>query len=260
MAGILWLVPGHLGEPEDLSLRAVRLLASAALLLVESGSDKALDALSRRLSLTLPEARRDLNPSPETVRAVLDALDGGGDVVVFGGDEGIPCFMDPGLPLLTALRTERPGLAVRSVGGASVLGTALMRLERVADTFVFLGSVQQCDRATIDRFQRTLRWAAPDRATVIAFTNGRAAKDLQQGLAGMDVPVLADAAWLVSLTTEEEQVLYSVFGPGRREAPAVDDDAPLVLVLTARTDPDARTPRWHDLTERWWRGAFDLKI
>lgn len=260
MAGTLWLVPGHLGDPEDLTLRAVQLLGSAGLMLVEGGSDKALAAIARRLSLTLPTRRGSLDPSPETVQQVLRTLDAGEDVVFFGAEEGIPCFMDPGLPLLLALREARPDLVVRSVGGASVLGAALMRLERSADSFLFLGSVQQVDERDVERIASALRWAAHDRATLVLFTNGRAAKALQMGVADRCEPVLADVAWLVSLTTDHEAVLSSTFGPGHRAPPPVADDAPLVLVATARFDPDAPRPRWFGLTERWWRGAFTLRI
>lgn len=260
MAGTLWLVPGHLGQPEDVSLRAVRLLGQARLLLVESGSDKALDALVRTVRCSLPGRRLDLDPSPDTVAAVVGVLNDGGDVVVFGGDEGIPCFMDPGLDLVRGVRDALPDVAVRSVGGASVLGTALMRLERKADTFLFLGSIQQADEATVDRIARSLRWAALDQATLVVFTNGQAAKAMQRGLAARPPHVIAETNWLVSLTKDTEVVHQGTVGHGHDEVPDVDDDAPLVWVLTARHDPRHRTGPLQRWAERWWRGAFDLRI
>ena len=45
---MLWLLPGHLGNPLDLSLRALRVLGTAHRVFVEPGSERVMDALAER--------------------------------------------------------------------------------------------------------------------------------------------------------------------------------------------------------------------
>lgn len=260
MTGTLWLVPGHLGEPEDLSLRAVRLLKTSAVLLVEPGSNNALEALVRTLGITIPARRLDVTGGEPVATEVIATLDAGQDAVVFGNEEGIPCFMDPGVDLVRAVRLARPDAPIRSIGGASVLGTALMRMEQVADTFVFLGSIQQATEPHRERLRNTMRWSATHPTTCFAFVNGASAKGLAQGLADTRWPLRVEATLLVDLTKPSERVIATILGPGH--ATALDDlpdDAVAVLALRGTWAPGATLPRGHWL-ERWWRGAFNFRI
>ena len=153
----LYLVPGNIGDPFDLSVRAVHVLSSVELVLVEPGSTHMVGQSLGMLGIRPPEiAEMDR----ETLAA---ALDRGIDVCIFGGDEGIPGFCDPGKDLLLDRDVH-----IRTVGGSSVLGLALMRVPLSLQDFMFLGVLDTAHEALRIRS----RLPEPPSIPVAFFTQG----------------------------------------------------------------------------------------
>lgn len=255
--GTLWLVPGHLGDVRDLGPRTVEVLGRAALWLVEPGSERAVARTAQLLRLT-PPRRLPLRDGPQdedALDAVLRALDDGQDVAVFGAEEGVVGWADPGSDLLDALQRARPDLPIRSVGGPSVLGTALMRVPRHLNHALVLGTVARLDARARERLTDVLRFGADDRLPTVWLVTGEVAKAVAAHVATMR-PAMAVEAWLMArLTTPDEHVVHAVLGPDTSAAFAdVDDDAPCTLVMVPGWGRDAWRSWLFRLRYRLWRG------
>ena len=129
----LYIVGTPIGNLEDLSLRAARVLRSVSLVAAED------TRVSRRLLAHLEAHPRLLSFNEhnwrERLEAVLRALDAGDVALV--SDAGMPTISDPGRELVAAA-AER-GIRVESVPGPSAVTTALAVSGLPADSFLFLG-------------------------------------------------------------------------------------------------------------------------
>lgn len=141
-----WLIPGHIGNPLDLSLRSLRVLQKVQLLFIEEGASVNVQRIFEQFSLgplpPLVEVGAD-----ETVldRPLRSGVDAGLTMALFGAAEGAPGICDPGWRVLTALRRVAPDLQPRSTSGGSALTTAMMYLEQPESAFLFLGLFQPED-------------------------------------------------------------------------------------------------------------------
>ena len=211
----VFLVPGHLGEPLDLTLRALHTLASAGLILVEPGKEGSARALLARHGIGAAPILGLDERADERVRACIAA---GQDVAIFGANEGIPGFCDPGKETLIA--TDAP---IHTLGGASVLGMALMRAPVALDRFAFLGTVH--DEGGAD--EAIDRWATGD-LPVVLFSWGRSVPHLIEGLAARPrTPPRAHL--LIALTQNDERVVSGSLNALRDVALA--DREPVVVVI-----------------------------
>lgn len=189
----LFLVPGHLGNLRDLTLRALDVLQGAGLVLVEDGHADDVTAELTQYGIHLKEIGVI---GPESAQSVRACLDRGLDVAIFGACEGVPTFADPGKELVAEFDAE-----TRTVGGASVMGMVLMRAPISLDRFQFLGTVY--DQAKAVRAAR--RWC---RSSVpgILFSSGAALPAVCDALeATLQPPQTLHL--LVELTKAGERVL-----------------------------------------------------
>lgn len=258
-----WLVPGHLGNPLDLGVRAVEVLRRAALVVVEQGSVPAVHAALGPYRLK-PAALIEFDTGHETdealVGAILAALDAGSDVALFGADEGIPAFSDPGSVLIATLQTLRPALRIRTVGGPSVLGAALMRVPVSVQAYLFVSGMEHNEPA---EQERRLRWVARhvrheagyERFTV-AYGSGALAKRLARRLAEAKPRQHTELHVLTDLACPTEACHSVAISGGVTPPLPWSDEAKVVLFARARHD--ARDPRtwpalvWGALTpDRW---------
>jgi 16S rRNA (cytidine1402-2'-O)-methyltransferase len=130
----LFLVATPIGNLEDVTLRALRILGSAELLLAE-------DTRRTRVLLErhgVPAKPVSLHAHNETARIsrVLAVLDGGGDVALVS-DAGTPLISDPGDRLVAA--ALEAGHRVVPVPGASAALAALAASGLPAVRFSFVG-------------------------------------------------------------------------------------------------------------------------
>ncbi|MFH1830828.1 MAG: 16S rRNA (cytidine(1402)-2'-O)-methyltransferase [Pseudomonadota bacterium] len=134
MSGILYIVATPIGNLEDITLRAVRVLEEVDLIAAE-------DTRHTRKLLTHFKIHTKLTSffegnEREKTRAVIEALESGSDVALVS-DAGTPCISDPGYPLLrTAIQA---GIKVVPIPGPSALSAAISAAGLSTDRFTFIG-------------------------------------------------------------------------------------------------------------------------
>jgi len=158
--GTLYVVGTPIGNLEDLSGRAARVLGEVALVAAED--TRRTRALLSHLGVRKPLERLDANVehSPRLQR-VVDALDAGD--VALCSDGGMPLVSDPGAQLVQAARAA--GHRVEVVPGPSAVTAALALAGVRADSFVFLGFLPR--KATA--MARALEALATDQRPAVAF-------------------------------------------------------------------------------------------
>ena len=157
--GTLYVVGTPIGNLEDLSLRAARVLREVSLVAAED------TRVTRRL-LNHVEAHPRLLSFNEhnwqdRMESILQALDTGDVALVT--DAGMPGISDPG-PKLVAEASAR-GVRIESVPGPSAVTTALAVSGLPADSFLFLGFLPRRRR---DR-QARLREVADTPVSLVLF-------------------------------------------------------------------------------------------
>lgn len=132
----VYLVATPIGNMEDITLRALRVLASAEALACED--TRVTRKLFQRHGLPAPKALFVANDHNErTVAKRLVGLAAEGKVVAFCSDAGMPGISDPGFNIARAAREA--GVAVEVVPGASAVVTAVALSGIPAASFTFLG-------------------------------------------------------------------------------------------------------------------------
>jgi 16S rRNA (cytidine1402-2'-O)-methyltransferase len=134
MSGILYVVATPIGNLEDMTYRAVRILEEASLIAAEDTrhSRKLLDHYGIKTALI------SYHEHNEEARAqqLLEKLQGGQCIALIS-DAGTPCIADPGYRLVNSCR--RNGVEVVAVPGASALIAALSVSGLPTDGFKFVG-------------------------------------------------------------------------------------------------------------------------
>lgn len=196
-AGVLYLVPTPIGNLEDITLRALRILREVQWIAAED--TRRTHTLLEAHAITTPlRAHHAHNEHREVARLVATLQAGESGALVT--DAGMPAICDPGFLLARAARTA--GVRVVVLPGASSVLTALVASGFSPDPFVFLGYVPN----TGGRRRSFLETVAGEARTVVAFeTPHRLIKTLAEA-----VTILADRrlAVLRELTKVHEEVVH----------------------------------------------------
>lgn len=132
----LYIVPTPIGNLEDITLRALRILGSADIIACEdtrmTGQLLKLLDLPKKHFISYHE-HNDKARVPQLISAIRDE----GRSVALVSDAGMPCISDPGYRLVSAAME----IAVRVIPlpGASALTSALVASGLPTDSFTFLG-------------------------------------------------------------------------------------------------------------------------
>jgi 16S rRNA (cytidine1402-2'-O)-methyltransferase len=134
MAGILYVVATPIGNLEDVTLRALRILREVSLIAAEDTrrTAKLLQHYSISTRTTSLHAHNEREKAPR----LLDRLRRGESVAIVS-DAGTPVISDPGQTLVAAARAE--GIRVESIPGASAVMAALAASGLPSSEFIFLG-------------------------------------------------------------------------------------------------------------------------
>ncbi|MBI1879676.1 MAG: 16S rRNA (cytidine(1402)-2'-O)-methyltransferase [Chloroflexi bacterium] len=157
--GILYLVATPLGNLEDITLRALRVLREVSLIATED--TRTTGQLLKHFELRCPMVSYYEHNKVTRLERVLEAL-AEGDVALVS-EAGTPLFSDPGYELVRAA-IER-GFQVISIPGPSALTAALPASGLPMDRFLFLGFLP---RKAGDR-QRVLQEVVAEKATLVFF-------------------------------------------------------------------------------------------
>ncbi len=205
---VLHLIPGHLGDPLDLSLRALMVLARTPTVFLEAGSvDGArqllwqfnIDADSKDFVEIAPRV-----PVGPSIRERLTRLfEEREHACLFGVDEGVPGFCDPGSELVA--EAQQQGIAVRSIGGPSSISQALSRLDVALWEFQCLGRLE-----SVTDVRRVCRLCG-DSVTlpVLLLADGRACRELLPGVLRRR---RWSRGWIASELTTADEALISFDG------------------------------------------------
>ena len=134
----LYIVPTPIGNLEDITLRAVRILKEVDFILAED--TRTSSVLMKHLGVDKPLRSHHKFNEHATVQVVADAIDAGRDVALVS-DAGTPGLSDPGF-LLVRTCVER-GIEVETLPGATAFVPALVQSGLPCDRFCFEGFLPQ---------------------------------------------------------------------------------------------------------------------
>jgi 16S rRNA (cytidine1402-2'-O)-methyltransferase len=157
--GTLYIVGTPIGNLDDITLRALKVLGNADVTFCED------TRVTRRLfeKHGITAHLKSLNARTESSKQteVLEHL-GKGESVVYVSDAGTPAISDPGAQLVHTVRKE--GYRVEVVPGASALTAALSITGVPASEFLFLGFLPHKKRR-----QTLLKEIAESKRTVVLY-------------------------------------------------------------------------------------------
>ena len=134
MPGTLYLVATPIGNLEDISFRALRILKEVDLVVYEER--KAGSALLRHFGIEKPVESLNEHNEAAATSVILAALKKGSNVAVVS-DAGTPVFSDPGQMLVR--KAIDAGIKIVPVPGATSLMPALISSGFPIEQFVFAG-------------------------------------------------------------------------------------------------------------------------
>lgn len=136
MSGILYLVSTPIGEPDDLTFRARRVLLEVDAVICEEmriGS-----TLLSHIKISKPLVELNEHSEEGEVSVLVERLVQGQNLALIS-DHGTPLIADPGLPLVT--RAIQTGIRVVPVPGASSIISALVSSGLPSRRFRFIGQL-----------------------------------------------------------------------------------------------------------------------
>jgi 16S rRNA (cytidine1402-2'-O)-methyltransferase len=134
MPGILYVVATPIGNLEDVTLRALRILREVDLIAAED--TRRTTKLLQHYSISTPTTSLHQHNERRRTPAIVARLQGGQSVALVT-DAGTPVVSDPGADLVAA--AHEAGVKVEPIPGPSAVMAALSASGFPADQFVFAG-------------------------------------------------------------------------------------------------------------------------
>jgi 16S rRNA (cytidine1402-2'-O)-methyltransferase len=156
---MLYVVPTPIGNLEDMTARALRVLKESSVVFCED--TRRTRTLMSHFGLTVPLERYDEND--ERSEGKLLERVRRGDAVSLVSDGGCPGLSDPGRRAVAAARRE--GLPVTALAGPSAVAAAVAGSGLPGDSFVFLGFLPR----TASKRRRILQEAASLGRTIVVY-------------------------------------------------------------------------------------------
>lgn len=221
MTGTLYLVSTPIGNPDDITLRAINTLNDADIVVCEEW--KVGKQLMRRLDLD-PEMRNlnEHNAKDETPELV-ELLREGKNIALIS-DCGTPVFSDPGFALVKMCYANQ--ITVTTVPGASSLMSALVLAGFSLDQFKYLGWLP---RKKEERLKSIKQLKNDRQTTVIMETPYRLVPLLEQ--LTKELGEKRKIALCCDLTKENETIVRGTLGSALKTAKAAEWKREFVLVL-----------------------------
>lgn len=202
-AGI-YLVGTPIGNLEDLTFRALRVLKEAEVLACED--TRVTRKLFQRFGIAPPKTLLACNDHNErTVSKRLAGYAAEGRVVAFCSDAGMPGISDPGFALVRAAREAKVPVVV--IPGPSAVTTAVALSGIVGGAFTFLGFPPRRD----GRLRELLRGFGQSRAALVLYESPRRLGRLLAMAAEVLGPE-REAALCLELTKRFERVIRGEVG------------------------------------------------
>ena len=167
----MYIVPTPIGNLEDITLRAIRVLEEVDFILAED--TRTSSVLLKHLHIDKPLRSHHKFNEHATVRAVAEAIEAGKNVALIS-DAGTPGISDPGFLLVRTCVEE--GIAVETLPGATACIPALVQSGFPCDRFCFEGFLPQKK----GRMKRLTELAEESRTIVFYESPFRVVKCLEQ--------------------------------------------------------------------------------
>jgi 16S rRNA (cytidine1402-2'-O)-methyltransferase len=237
MPGTLFVVATPIGNLEDITLRALRVLREVAIIAAEDTRRTA--HLLARHAITTPTTSLHQHNESRKAPTLIERLKKGDDVAIVS-DAGTPTISDPGGHLI-GLAIDA-GLRVEPIPGASATMAALAVSGLPTDTFAFLGFPPTRSKARIDWFER-LRTVG---GTVIFFESPHrireTLRELQDAIGDCDIVVARE------LTKTHETLVRGPISKVRCEvAPDLGEFTIVARVDSSHQEVKAAVPSGSDL-------------
>jgi 16S rRNA (cytidine1402-2'-O)-methyltransferase len=145
--GTLFIVPTPIGNLEDITLRALRILREATLIAAED--TRVSRVLTRHFDINTPMTSYHEHNKLAKLDAIFAALETG-DVALIS-DAGTPGISDPGFELIAAALES--GFNVVPLPGACAVTTALVGSGMPTDSFLYIGFLPRKASALRERLE-----------------------------------------------------------------------------------------------------------
>ena len=240
----LWLIPGHIGNPLDLSIRSLRVLKEVDVVFVEDGSATAVERIYEQFELGKRPRVIEIKDQHKGLAATIDETRNNGETMaLFGATEGVPGLCDPGWIVLEAALKLDPTPTIKSISGGSALTTALMYTHTPGDAFRFMGLFENEDgsSAMLGALNRTV--GAGRNASLISFANGAMLQDRWKRMRRATRHLAGSLSFIANATRPNEYNLTFRFEhlPKELPDPIQPDDK---VVVRADFDPNANPIGW----------------
>ncbi len=197
--GTLYIVPTPIGNLEDITLRALRILRASALIAAED--TRTTRVLLNHYEISTPLTSYHEHNKLTKLDVIFDALENGDVALV--SDAGTPGISDPGYELIRDAIAR--GVTVTPLPGACAAITALVASGLPTDTFLFVGFLPRKDKALREFFAAH----AMQQSTLVAYESPNRLTDT---LAAIQAIYGADHQIVVA---RELSKLYEEFQRGR---------------------------------------------
>lgn len=171
MAGKLYIVPTPVGNLEDMTFRALKVLKEVDYILAED--TRTSGKLMKHYEINTPMRSHHKFNEHQTSDAIAERIEAGDNVALIS-DAGTPGISDPGFMLSRACR--RRGVEVECLPGATAFVPALVASGLPCDRFVFEGFLP----VKKGRQTRLAELAADPRTVIIYESPLRLARTLRQ--------------------------------------------------------------------------------
>lgn len=131
---MIYLIPTPIGNLEDITLRAIRLLKEVDLILAED--TRVSSKLLKHFEIDTPYQSFHMHNEHKKVQSVLNQLKGGKRIALIS-DAGTPGISDPGF--LVVREALKEGVEVQCLPGPTALIPALVQSGIPCDRFIFEG-------------------------------------------------------------------------------------------------------------------------
>lgn len=136
MQGKLYIVPTPIGNLEDITLRAIRVLKEVDMVLCEDTS--VTQRLFKEYGITTKTTVFYAQTGVKNIEKILEGLENGAKYALVS-DAGTPTISDPGVLLVQKIYESLPDVHVVALPGATALTTALSVSGISSSTFTFYG-------------------------------------------------------------------------------------------------------------------------
>jgi 16S rRNA (cytidine1402-2'-O)-methyltransferase len=146
--GKLYLVGTPIGNLEDITLRAIRILQQVNLIAAED--TRRTGKLLQHLAISTPQISYNEHNHNSRIQALIDRLERGEDLALVT-DAGMPSISDPGVELVQAAIAH--DIIVVPIPGGTAAISALAASGMATDRFVFEGFLPQKSSDRADRLE-----------------------------------------------------------------------------------------------------------